>query len=51
MATAQVVDSDAGARVPIPQRRLNCKTTVQGTEEDQPEGDRRRVGGHVQRRT
>ena len=27
LAAAQAVDSDAGARVPIPQRRLNSKTT------------------------
>ena len=40
VAAAQAVDSDAGTRVTIPQRRLNSKTTVQGAEEDQPGGDR-----------
>ena len=30
LAAAQAVDSDAGTRVPIPQRRMNSKTTVQG---------------------
>ena len=40
-AAAQAVDSDAGARVSIPQRRWNSKTTVQGAEGDQPDCDKR----------